>query len=117
MNQNPPDMASHKIFTYAIFNLSALLSLAEKLRQRPCSCQPSKRPLCGSLNWVVILTFNDGVEWIFRSPRKSHSGVSEEYAGLLLSSEAATLKYIKANTLIPVPEVFDYRQVCPTRDW
>lgn len=111
-------MASHKIFTYAKFNPSALVDLAEKLRQIPCFCQPSKRPLCGSLNWVVILTFDDGVEWIFRSPRRSYSGVSEEYASLLLSSEAATRKYLRENTLIPVPEVFDYRQAIPTTlDW
>lgn len=102
-------MANPKIFTYAKFNLSALLILAENLRQKPCSCQPTQRPICGSLNWAVILTFNYGVEWIFRSPRKSYRGMGGEYAGVLLSSEVATLKYIKANSSIPVPEVFDYR--------
>lgn len=102
-------MASDRIFTYAKFNLAALLGRATTLRQQPCSCQPSERPLCGSLNWAVILTFDDGVEWIFRSPRKSYSGVSNDYASLLLSSEAATLKYLRANSPIPVPEVFDYR--------
>ena len=29
---------------------------------------------------------------------------------LLLASEAATLKYIKANNTIPIPEVLAYRQ-------
>lgn len=120
----PPDLtvdqtlhkvANHKIFTYAAFNLSALLDLGEKLRRVPCSCDPSERPLCGSLDWAVTLAFDDGAEWIFRSPRRpSHRGVSGEYAGLLLSSEVATLRYVREKTLVPVPEVFDYRRAIRT---
>lgn len=102
-------MASHKIYTYAEFKVFALLGLAEKLRRKPCSCDISKIPLCDGHNWTVVITFHDGIEWMFRSPRKLHRGISQKYAGLLLSSEAATLKYIKANTALPVPEVFDYR--------
>ena len=38
-----------------------------------------------------------------------YGGTGEEYASRLLSSEAATLKYLKAESSIPVPEVFDYK--------
>ena len=40
--------------------------------------------------------------------------MSDETNLSLLASEAATLKYIKANSTIPVPEVFAYRQALPS---
>lgn len=49
------------------------------------------------------------MEWIFRSPRYSRGDLDIETLGTVLASEAATLKYIKQNSLIPVPEVFFYR--------
>lgn len=99
-----------KISTRFKFDLPALLQLAEKLRQIPCSCDEFQEPLQGGLNCVIILTFEDGVEWIFRFPH-TNCGVSKEFASLLLSSEVATLKYVKENSSIPVPAVFDYRLV------
>lgn len=42
----------------------------------------------------------------------SYNGEGEsslEVAGELLASEVATIKYIKMNSSIPVPEIFDYR--------
>ncbi|KAF2191286.1 hypothetical protein K469DRAFT_720275 [Zopfia rhizophila CBS 207.26] len=67
----------------------------------------SQKPKSGSLNWAIILSFDDGVEWVFRSPR-THYGLDEETAGVLLASEAATLKYIRKHSSIPVPEVYSY---------
>ncbi|KAF4630908.1 hypothetical protein G7Y89_g7225 [Cudoniella acicularis] len=96
------------VFFYATFDLSALLSLAEHLRQSPCSCDESKRPESGALNWAITLLFKDGAEWIFRSPRKCHD-ISPETIARVLESEVATMKYVKLNSSIPVPEVFDYR--------
>jgi hypothetical protein len=70
----------------------------------------SNPPMGGSMNWAVIVAFDDGVDWIFRSP---HSGIravlDEETACKLLASEAATLKYIRSHTTVPVPEVFAFR--------
>jgi hypothetical protein len=106
----PHQLPDANIFLHAKFNLQALLRLAERLRNRPCSCNLSQKPLSGSLNWVIFLTFDDGVEWLFRSPR-TYYGLDEEIAGRLLASEAATLKYIKENSSIPVLEVFSYRSV------
>ena len=67
--------------------------------------------MSGSLNWVIFLSFKDSVEWVFRSPRTGMGDLSLEVAGELLESEVATMKYIKSNTFIPVPDVFDYRLV------
>lgn len=99
-----------KIFAYANFNLDALLSLATRLRGRSCSADTSTRPETGSLNWVIFITFDDGIEWAFRSPRNGPSAIlTEESASKLLVSEASTLKYLRANSSVPVPEVYSFR--------
>ncbi|KAF5637892.1 kinase-like domain protein [Fusarium sp. NRRL 52700] len=66
-------------------------------------------PKCGSLNWVIFLCFQDGVEWVFRSPKSGlDSFYSDETTSKILVSEASTLLYLKTNTSIPVPQVFSY---------
>ncbi|KAL8646385.1 MAG: hypothetical protein Q9226_006877 [Calogaya cf. arnoldii] len=78
------------IFQYAEFDVNALF------------------PKCGSFNWAVRLEFTDGVGWLLRSPQQGYGHLSEDTSGLLLASEAATLRYIKAHSTIPVPDVFAY---------
>ncbi|KFY37547.1 hypothetical protein V494_04712 [Pseudogymnoascus sp. VKM F-4513 (FW-928)] len=90
------------------FNLPALLHHASQLRNVPCTCDLTQEPQRGSLNWTILLSFEDGVEWIFRSPADGDDDISAEVAGELLDSEVATMKYIKENSSIPVPEIFDY---------
>ncbi|KAF5550716.1 kinase-like domain-containing protein [Fusarium mexicanum] len=98
-----------KIYYFATFNLQALLSLAEQRRGQPCTCDITQMPKCGSLNWVIFICFPDGVEWAFRSPKSGVDSLySDETASRILVSEASTLLYLKANTSIPVPQVFSY---------
>ncbi|KAM0523869.1 hypothetical protein ACHAPE_001122 [Trichoderma viride] len=95
-----------RIYYFAEFNLEALLSLSEQLRGRKCTCDVTKMPKCGCLNWVVFVTFDDGIEWVFRSPMASRNSIySDETSSKIVDSEAATLMYLKAHTSIPVPEV------------
>lgn len=96
------------IFFHADFNLGQLLRLAERLRSRPCTCDDSQSPKAGALNWAIFLEFDDGVEWVFRAPCSSYAA-AKGITRRLLASEAATLKYIREHTTIPVPEVFHYR--------
>ena len=63
----------------------------------------------GSFNWAVTVQFEDGVEWIMRSPRSDYGQFPSELCGRLLASEASTLKYLEKVTDIPVPEVYSYR--------
>ncbi len=64
----------------------------------------------GSLNWVIFISFDDGVDWVFRSPRSGpHAIVSDVSARKLLISEATTLKYLRRNSALPVPEVFSFQ--------
>jgi len=99
------------IFKYADFSTAALCRLVSKLRGgQTCFCDISQVPACGSFNWTILVSFIDGVEWVLRSPRNDGAIESDETNLLLLASEAATLKYIRANSTIPVPDVFAYRQ-------
>ena len=97
------------IFRYAKFNPEALLSLAKGLRGFPCTCDQSMAPKAGSMNWVVFITFEDGVQWAFRSPRYDTLMLTDETASKLLISEASPLKYLETHCSIPVPKVFLYR--------
>lgn len=99
-----------KIFRYAEFNIDALLDLCRSLRGRLCTCDRSKPPKAGSVNWVIFVAFDDGVEWAFRSPRRGYYPIyGEESASKMVVSEASTLKYLAANTTIPVPQVYSYK--------
>lgn len=105
-----------KIFQYAEFDIDALCRMASSLRDgQKCSCDPGQIPKSGSFNWVVNILFDDGVEWVLRSPRNGAEIVSDDTNISLLASEAATLKYIKAHSSIPVPEVFAYQYVSLVR--
>ncbi|ESZ93480.1 RNase H domain containing protein [Sclerotinia borealis F-4128] len=96
-------------FFYTDFNLPALLHLAQQIRNVyiPCLCDLSKQPLCGGLNWAITITFVDDVEWMFRSPLMNEF-ISNETVLELLDSEVATMRYVKLNSSIPVPDIFDY---------
>lgn len=98
-----------KIFAQTKFNLDALLSLAAKLRGRPCTCDASQKPKTGSHNWIISITFDDGVEWVFRSPRVRGAICSDESASKMLISEASTIKYLRIHSSIPVPDVYSFR--------
>ncbi|KAL1850970.1 hypothetical protein VTK73DRAFT_9588 [Phialemonium thermophilum] len=105
----PPRRA--RIFTYGEFNLDALLALASRLRSRPCTADSSRMPMIGSLNLVVFVAFDDGVEWVYRSPKLSGSlgrTMADETASKLLVSEVATLRYLRTQCAVPVPEVYSF---------
>ncbi|KAI1322560.1 hypothetical protein F5Y16DRAFT_413198 [Xylariaceae sp. FL0255] len=94
-----------RLFHFENFNLDALLALARELRGRPCSCDTSQVPKSGTLNSVIFISFDDGIEWVFRSP-SIYAGTTftEESASKILVSEAATMKYLRAHCSAPVPE-------------
>ncbi|PYI03526.1 hypothetical protein BO78DRAFT_463224 [Aspergillus sclerotiicarbonarius CBS 121057] len=103
-----PPSPSPKIFTYGDFNLEAMCRRASALRQGlSCTCDPDQRPASGSFNWAIFLSFEDGIRWVFRSPHH-RTFMPIEMGKRLLASEAATLRYLRAHSDIPVPEVYDY---------
>ena len=103
-----PNSNHDNIFTYGDFDLQALCRQASTLRRGvPCGCDPQQRPASGSFNWAIFISFEDRVQWVFRSPHP-RSFMPMEIGGKLLASEAATLRYLRAQSDIPVPEVYDY---------
>ncbi|KAJ6440942.1 Delta(8)-fatty-acid desaturase [Purpureocillium lavendulum] len=62
----------------------------------------------GAFSWAIILKFDDDVEWVFRSPRTDHVEISRDTSCRVLASEAATLRYLRQHTSIPVPDVHDF---------
>ncbi|KAJ5373057.1 Aminoglycoside phosphotransferase [Penicillium concentricum] len=106
MRENTDDTV---IFCYATFNIDALCSLATASRNEiHCSCDSSQQPMSGSFDWAVTVQFEDGVKWIMRSPRSGYGQFPSELSGKLLASEAATLKYLRQATDIPITEVYSY---------
>lgn len=105
---SPKSTFNDNIFTYGNFNLEALCHQASILRQGIlCTCDTGQRPASGSFNWAIFISFEDRVQWVFRSPHP-RSFMPIETGGKLLASEAATLRYLRAHSDIPVPEVYDY---------
>lgn len=81
-----------KIFWYATFNVDALLQLAGGIHQLPCWCDESQIPKCSSFNWVIFITFQDGVEWVFKVPKHNESHSLESQAiHEMLASEAVMM--------------------------
>ncbi|KAJ6109131.1 Aminoglycoside phosphotransferase [Penicillium sp. IBT 16267x] len=101
-------ISKRDIFTYADFDLQGLCRQASMLRGGvSCACDPDQRPASGSFNWAIFISFDDRVRWVFRSPHP-RPFMPMEMGIKLLASEAATLRYLRAHSNIPVPEVYDY---------
>ena len=91
----------------------SLEALAGRIRKSSCSdayqghCQLVSR-LNGSYNLVHVLDFTDGIKYVIRVPLTAQEGRFDENAQRELRAHALTLRYIKKNTGLPVPDVFDF---------
>lgn len=98
------------VFRYATFNVTALCQLASELRNgQACSFNFAQAPASGSLNWTIFISFDDGLKWVFRSSRSDGAIRCGDTNCSLLASEAATLRYLKSYSTLPVPEIYVYR--------
>ena len=97
------------LFKYSEFDVRALCELATKMRRGiSASCDLNQRPKRGGFNWAVFILFEDGLQWVLRSPVQNHPDLSDESVFKLIASEAATILYLKTYTDIPVPAVYSY---------
>lgn len=62
--------------------------------------------MAGYMNWAITLTFDDNVQWIFRSPLPR--ALSDAYVAKTIGSEVATTRFIKSHSSVPVPEIFAF---------
>jgi hypothetical protein len=95
------------------FNPAALATRASFLRSGALCFVPDMtletlRGLSrGGMNIHVPVRFNDGVEWICRIRRENSAALPPSAQDRVVMSEAATLRFLSENTLVPVPLVFD----------
>ena len=75
---------------------------------RPITCRLLSRTTCGSFNAVFKILFADGTLWILKVPASGHSQCWDVHAREALTSEAFTMRLIRRETTIPVPEVFAF---------
>ncbi|KAI9868351.1 MAG: hypothetical protein M1813_005794 [Trichoglossum hirsutum] len=87
-----------------------ITSFCRKSRNVLCSIGP--KFVVGSKNLVKIVEFADGVKWVVKLPLphpdiyRMDGNATNRLAAL--RSEVATLKFLRTNTAIPVPEVYAF---------
>ncbi|RDW93815.1 phosphotransferase family protein [Aspergillus mulundensis] len=65
-------------------------------------------PVYGSYHVLFPLTFDSGVRWIAKFPINGTESKWNELSASALTSEASTMRLLKRETTIPVPEVLDF---------
>ncbi len=75
---------------------------------RPVGCKLLSHITCGSYNAVFTILFADGTLWVLKIPANGHSQCWDVPASEALISEAFTMRLIRRETTIPVPEVFAF---------
>ena len=91
----------------------SLLTLASKIRdrigpqgkERPQNCRLVSR-LFGSYNLVHVVEFADGIKYVIRVPATGWGCRFTETAKSSLESQALTMRFIRKETTIPLPDVY-----------
>lgn len=107
LNRVPPDWRPHITNFISFLNLQALCAHANILRNRTDSTLDPTKFECGKDHIVFEVVFPHGEFWIARlavSPSWSGHRIGIEQ----MSSEIATMKMVRENSRIPVPEVYGF---------
>ena len=101
-------------------NVNAIPAYASRIRQQhqyanchECSsdtidCAVLLPPLCGSYHVLFQLEFTDGLRWIIKFPATGYRGRYDAMSARALKSEALTMRLLKRDTTIPIPEVYSF---------
>ncbi|KAF8904709.1 kinase-like domain-containing protein [Gymnopilus junonius] len=90
----------------AIF-LDGLITIASRIRGVGCTVDV-ENPFYGSFNLIYAVTFLDGVKWAARIPLHGVKESFHDSDAKALKSQALTMRFIKQNTSIPVPDVIHF---------
>ncbi|KAL9131999.1 MAG: hypothetical protein Q9217_000209 [Psora testacea] len=63
-------------------------------------------PLVGSFHILFQLKFGDGARWVFKVPATGYRDRFDKFDAKALTSEALTMRLIKRETTVPIPEVY-----------
>ncbi|PFH46515.1 hypothetical protein AMATHDRAFT_154639 [Amanita thiersii Skay4041] len=91
----------------SIIKPEKLVNIASHIRGIPstdCTVDIEK-PLYGSFNLVYVITFSDGIKWIARIPIHGVKESWSDRAAASMESQVLTMRFIKQNTTIPIPEI------------
>lgn len=93
-------------------NLEALPALALAARKPSLDssttvidCKVLSPPLFGSYNILFPLEFTDGIRWVLKVPSTGHRGRFDDIGSRALVAEAWTMRMLKRETNMPLPEV------------
>ena len=77
-------------------------------RSQSLGCKVDPKTKCGSYHVVITLSFTDKRSWILKIPAK---GIAKDWSPLLgqaLESEAETMRLLRRETTIPIPEIYAF---------
>ena len=129
MYHSDQDNIDDPMFATIMRNLkrSSIPSLASKVRHtghpstgiidnpttpQPISCKLLPGINRGSFNAVFKIDFTDRVRWVLKVPANGHPERWDAAASEALISEGFTMRLIRRQTTIPVPEVFAFDSSC-----
>ncbi|KAM0796936.1 kinase-like domain-containing protein, partial [Usnea florida] len=75
---------------------------------QPVSCRLLSHITCGSYNAVFTILFDDGTLWVLKVPAHGHAQCWDAPAAEALTSEAYTMRLIRRETTLPIPEVLAF---------
>ena len=65
-------------------------------------------PIFGSFHIFFRIKFGDGAQWVFKVPATGHPHRFGASGAKALTSEAQTMRLIKHETTVPIPEVYSF---------
>lgn len=82
-------------------------AIIQVFRNVDLSCEIESQYMAGSFNILIPINFRDGVQWLLKVPANGGPRWNEQ-SSRALASEVFTMKYIRQNTSMPVPEIYGH---------
>lgn len=74
----------------------------------PMDCFILSPPVLGSFHILFRIKFGDGAQWVLKVPATGHPDRFDASDAKALTSEALTMRLIKRETTVPIPEVYSF---------
>lgn len=71
-------------------------------------CEVQSQLRAGSYHIAFIIEFVDGLKWVLKIPENGYIGRLDDMTARALTAEAQTMKLLKRETTIPLPEVYAF---------